>query len=147
MPFWLWVQTGPRDHVSDVVQIPHGKGEFWRKGAPTVKYRDFLPCAVQKWLNRSTCHLGCGLGWAKGSTSSIVFAKWHQCALMGGHNGATWQIRLNRSSAAAMRPYVKLLWPLVIISTIVLVVGLLLLLPLLTTYKISITQCVASTVQ
>ena len=30
-----------------------------------------------------------------------------------GHIGATWRIRLNRPYAAAMRPYVKLLWPLV----------------------------------
>jgi len=30
---------------------------------------------------------------------------------MGGHIGATWQIWLDRPSAAAMRPYVKLLWP------------------------------------
>jgi len=29
------------------------------------------------------------------------------------HISATWQIRLNRPCAAAMRPYVKLLWPLV----------------------------------
>jgi len=28
------------------------------------------------------------------------------------HNDATWRIRLNRKCAAAMRPYVKLLWPL-----------------------------------
>jgi len=28
---------------------------------------------------------------------------------MGGHIGVTWKIRLNRPSAAAMRPYVKLL--------------------------------------
>ena len=32
------------------------------------------------------------------------------------HIGATWRIRLNRRCAAAMRPYVKLLWPLVFIS-------------------------------
>ena len=31
--------------------------------------------------------------------------------LMGGHIGATWQMQLNRPSAAAMRPYVKLLRP------------------------------------
>jgi len=36
-----------------------------------------------------------------------------------GRIGATWQIRLNRPSAAAMRPYVKLLWPLVIIVVLV----------------------------
>jgi len=32
------------------------------------------------------------------------------------HIGATWRTRLNRPCAAAMRPYVKLLWPLVIIN-------------------------------
>jgi len=34
---------------------------------------------------------------------------------IGVHIGATWRIRLNRPCAAAMRPYVKLLWPLVIV--------------------------------
>jgi len=29
---------------------------------------------MQKRLNRSICHLGCGLGWAEGTTSSVVFA-------------------------------------------------------------------------
>ena len=43
---------------------------------------------------------------------SIVFARWRQCAHMGGHIGATWRLRLNRPSAAAMQCYVKLLWPL-----------------------------------
>jgi len=33
--------------------------------------------------------------------------------------GATWRIRLNRPSAAAMRPHVKLLWPLVCLTTTV----------------------------
>ena len=36
-------------------------------------------------------------------------------AIYGVHIGATWQIRLNRPCAAAMRPYVKLLWPLVVV--------------------------------
>ena len=76
---------------------------------------DTVPWSVQKWLNRSICRLGCGLGWAKGSTSSVVFARWHQCAILGGHITATWWIWLNRSSAVAMWPYVKLLWPLVIV--------------------------------
>jgi len=75
-----------------------------------VKY---LPSAVQQRLNRSICPLGCGPGWAEGSTSSIVFARWRQCAHMGGHIGATWRIRLNRPSAAVIRSYVKLLWPLI----------------------------------
>ena len=63
MPFGLWAWMGPRNHVLDGVHIPHWKGQFWRKGAPIVKYRDFLPWAVQKRLNRSIWHLGCGLGW------------------------------------------------------------------------------------
>ena len=52
-----------------------------------------LPRALQKWLNQSICHLGCGLAWTEGSTSSIVFASWRQCALIGG-------IRLRGLSAA-----------------------------------------------
>ena len=38
----------------------NGKGQFWGKGMPTVKYRDFLPWDVQKRLNRSICCLGLG---------------------------------------------------------------------------------------
>jgi len=34
-------------------------------------------------------------------------------SIYGVYIGATWRIRLNRPCAAAMRPYVKLLWPLV----------------------------------
>jgi len=59
------------------------------------------------------------LEWAKGSTSSIVVARWRQCALMEEHIGATWRIRLNRLSAAGMRPYVKLFRPLVIKLTLI----------------------------
>jgi len=73
MPFGLWTWVGPRNHVLDQVlygvQIPHAKGQFWgEKGRPIVKYRDTLPRAVQKQLNRSRCHLGLGLRWAQGST-------------------------------------------------------------------------------
>jgi len=34
-------------------------------------------------------------------------------SIYGVHIGATWRIQLNRPFAAAMQPYVKLLWPLV----------------------------------
>jgi len=102
---WIKGSDGPKESW---------EGAILGKGEPIVKYRNFLLWAVQK-LNRSICHLGCGLRWAKGNTSSIIFARWHQCALTGGHTGATWWIRLNRPSAVAMRPYVKWLWPLVFI--------------------------------
>jgi len=91
---------------------PHKKGQFWGKGSPIAKYRDILRWAVQKQLNRLICRLGCGLGYAEGSTSSIIFARWRHCAHMGEHIDATWRIWLNHPSAAAMRSYVKLLWPL-----------------------------------
>jgi len=39
MPFGLV----PRSHELDGVQIPHDKGQFWRKGSPIPKYKDFLP--------------------------------------------------------------------------------------------------------
>jgi len=70
---------------------------------------DTLPWAVQKLLSSSICHLDYGLPWGEGSTSSIVFTRLRHCALMVGHNGATW-----RPSALAMRPYVTLLWPIVV---------------------------------
>jgi len=42
---------------------------------------------------------------------------WRHSAHMGGHIGTTWWIRFNhRPSAAAMRSYVKLLWPLVVLA-------------------------------
>ena len=43
---------------------------------------------------RCRCHLGC--------------TRWDQI-------GATWQIRLNRPCAAAMQPYIKLLWPVLLL--------------------------------
>jgi len=43
IPFGLWAGMGPRNHVLHGDQIPRGKGQFWWKGSPIVKYRDFLP--------------------------------------------------------------------------------------------------------
>jgi len=37
-------------------------------------------------------------------------------SIYGVHIGATWRMRLNRPCAAAMRPYVKLPWPLVLFT-------------------------------
>jgi len=112
MPFWFWM--GPRNCVKCGSRSSWVR-EIFGKGAPIIKYSDFLPWAVQKWLNLSICHLGCGLEWAKECTSSFVFTSWCQCALMGGHIDTTWRLWLNCPCAAAMRPYVKLLLPLGII--------------------------------
>jgi len=58
--------------------------------------------------------LWCGVGCRKHKFNRIrqvapMCPPVRQCALMGGHIGAAWQIRLNCLPAAAMRPDVKLL--------------------------------------
>ena len=58
---------------------------------------------MQKRVNRSICRFGCGLKWAEGRTSSIVFARWRQCALVEGHIAITCRITLNHPPMAAMR--------------------------------------------
>jgi len=43
MPFGLWAWMSPRNHVLDgAPDIPMGRGNFGERGAPIVKYRDFL---------------------------------------------------------------------------------------------------------
>ena len=108
--------------------------------------------ALQKWLNRSRCCLGCGpvnhvldgvqvllvdvqfwrgkgtahcKVWGlfralckNGWTDRDVVAVWdavgpRKCVLDGVDIGATRRIQLSRPCAAALWPYVKLLWPLV----------------------------------
>ena len=66
--FGLWTRVGPRNDVLDGVQIPMQTSNFEGiKGWPIVKYRDSVLSAVQKWLNRLRCHLGCGHWWLQGS--------------------------------------------------------------------------------
>ena len=99
MPFELWARSGSGSHELDGgSDCPTRRGNSGERVA-IVKYRDFLLWAVQKRLNRLICRLSCGVGWAEGNTSSIVFARWSQCVLSCGHIGATWRIRLNRPSA------------------------------------------------
>jgi len=70
--------------------------------------RTVLQTVAQKRLNRSICCLGCGLGWAEGSTSSTVFAKWRQCALTGGTFAV---VRLRRRCGLMSNYFDHLLWP------------------------------------
>jgi len=85
--------VGPGNRILDGGPDPPWEGTIFLGGGV---YSDTLQRPVQKQLNRSICRLGCELGWAEGSTISIVFARRHQCALPCGHIGATWRIRLNR---------------------------------------------------
>ena len=58
---------------------------------------------MQKRINLSICRFDCGLEWAEGCTSSIIFARWRQCALMEGHVAVTCRITLNHPCTAAIR--------------------------------------------
>jgi len=66
MPFGLKT-GGLREPCIRWGPVPRGKGQFIEgKGRPLVKYRNTLRSSVQKWLKRSRCRLGCGLGSAQG---------------------------------------------------------------------------------
>jgi len=67
MSFGLRTLLGPGNHVLDGgPDPPMGRGNFWGKGRPIVKYGNTLRSSVQKRLNQLRCRLGCGLGWADG---------------------------------------------------------------------------------
>jgi len=74
----VWVVASYESKESCVrwVQIPNEKGQFCWSELPTVKCRDFFR---ELCRNDWTDPLSCRLGWAEGSTSSIVFARWRQC--------------------------------------------------------------------
>jgi len=76
---------------------------FWDWDVRYMARSPRSPCQPQKRLSRSICRLGCGLEWVEGCTNSVVFARWRQCALMGGHAADTSRITLNHPSTAAMR--------------------------------------------
>jgi len=102
------------------VQILHGKGYFWGG-----RHAPICPMTVQKMAEPIDLLFGLWTRVGRKMHKFSHFARWRQCAHMGGHIGVTWRIWLNRLSAAAMRPYVKLLWSFVIITGYVVVVGLL----------------------
>jgi len=78
--------------TAEPIEMPWD-GAILGERVPHLKYRHFLPWAVQKWLNRLICRLGCGLGCAEGCTSSVVFARWRQCALPCGKYDLTVRVR------------------------------------------------------
>ena len=100
MLFGLRTWVGLRNHVLDGVQIPLWEGAILMgEGQPIVKYMDTLRELCKKWLNRWRCSLGFGVGWAQGSMYYCTLAP-----------------PVNFSSAVAMRPVVKLLRPLVMVT-------------------------------
>jgi len=92
-----------------------GRGNFEReKGRPIVKYRDTLRSSVQKRLN---IEMPFGL-WSVDSVSrrKHAFSGIRQLAPKHKFSRIRSVGPMNRPSAAAMQPYVKLIWPLVMVA-------------------------------
>ena len=109
---WVVGSDGPKEtQISWGSRSSHGTGQFWRKGTPIIKYRDCRELCKNGLTDWLAILVGrrCGLRWVNGRTSSIVFARLRQCALMRRHTGVTRRIWMNCPSAAAMWSYVKLL--------------------------------------
>jgi len=71
-----WTQGGTTYYLW--APITPCQGAIFRgKDMPGMPHNT-LSGAVQKWLNQSICCLSCGLGWAKRSTGSVIFARWRQ---------------------------------------------------------------------
>jgi len=117
MPFWLRARMGRRNHVLD--------------GGPAV-LMDVAMATSFLGLNLlltgfvwtiATWQLVMKGVWVVGRQNAdtadtlrvrnVAMATIFWLSIYGMHIGATWCIRLNRPCSAAMRPYVKLLWPLV----------------------------------
>ena len=64
--FGLWFTKGTVYYMGS--KSRHAEVQFLvERTCPANACPTILPWAVQKWLNWSRCHLGCGLGWAQGS--------------------------------------------------------------------------------
>jgi len=100
MPFWMWIRAGPRNHVLDGAPNPHTwRGNFeGEKGPAHDMPGHFQQSIYSKWLSRG----------------QKLYRTYENSGVLDAVDiNAVWQIRLNRPSAAAMQPYVKLLSPLV----------------------------------
>ena len=107
---WVMDSGGPKEACIRWGPGPPCEGAIIRgKTCPGIPDNTAVSCAKNGWTN----WLLFGL-WTLISTSSIVF-RWRQCAFVGGHIGAMWRIRLNCPSVVVLRPYVKLLWPIVLV--------------------------------
>ena len=90
---WVMDSDGPSEACIRCGPDPPCEGAIISEKDLPGHADDSLPWAAQKWLNRSICGLGCGLGWAEGSTSSIVFARLRQLAPATEYD---WTVRLRR---------------------------------------------------
>ena len=90
-------------HLRADCQVPGSAPEPYARQSSMGYLYFFMPkrnrWAQQNWMDRSTCRYR---------------ADWYgpkEPCIRWGHINATWWIRLMKPCAAAMRPYVRLLWP------------------------------------
>jgi len=90
MPFGLWARTGPGN--LDEGPDPPWEGAILGERGAHCKVQGLSAMGCAQMAELIDFHLVCGLMWAKGSEGSMAFARWRQCAHMGGHIGPTWRI-------------------------------------------------------
>jgi len=83
VPFGLWARMRQRHQVLDGVQTPHGKGQFWRIGAPISKYMNFIS-AVSCAKKAEPIDLPFGL-WTRQGRRMHMFNRIRQVAPMCPH--------------------------------------------------------------
>jgi len=113
-PFGFRTLVGTGNHVLGGSPDPHGKAQLWGIGAPIVKYKDFLPWAVQKngWTDQFAVWVVDSIG-----RRMHKFNRIRQVAPTCPHGRTPCRHLANTIELSACdgdAPYVKLLWPLVI---------------------------------
>jgi len=113
MPFRLWARMGPRNRVLG------GGPEVLRDVAMATNFGTKIAMTGFMWTIATRLLVMEGV-WVVGQQNAdIADGRCHGnhfwLSIYWVYIGATWRIRLNHPCAAAMRPHVKLLWPLFVI--------------------------------
>jgi len=112
MPIGLWAWMGPRNHVLGGSKSPMVRGNFGGKGRPLWSIGTFsMSCAETAEPIDLPFEL-----WIRVGQRKHEFSRIHQMAPICTISVVKhwWWIRLSHPSAAVIRSYVKLLWPLII---------------------------------
>jgi len=95
--YWNMDWGGPKEPRIRWGPYPHAKGQFWsRKVTGPGHVRTCLAVDILKATQQGVAPVWCAC---------------RLCILEGVHVGATWRILLTHPRAAAMRAFVRLLWP------------------------------------
>jgi len=110
MPFGLWTEVCPRKHCIRWGPDPQCQGEIIKGRDMPRHARRHSAISCAEMAVQIDLPFGLWTRVGRRKHSSIIFARWHQCALI----GALWWIWLNCTSETVMWPFVKLRWPFVL---------------------------------